>query len=128
MTTGTAVARGGVQTPERSLQQRRDALKRANEIRSLRAATKVKLKFGQMDVRAVILSEDPSFETWQVFDLLLALPSVGRVKANSVLRRHGISPSKTVGGLTLRQRGELLEAVRPWARGVRRADESLLLP
>lgn len=114
-----AAARGEM-VPGRSLEQRLEALRKANEVRSYRAQVKVDLKAGQMDVRAVILSEHPHFQTWQVFDLLLALPHVGRVKANAVLRKHHISPSKTVGGLTLRQRKELLEAVAPWARGVRR--------
>lgn len=116
---GALAVRDARVVPERSLEQRLSALEKANAIRSKRARVKVELKVGQMDVRAVIMSEDPSFRTWQVFDLLMAIPHVGRVKANAVLRHHQISPSKTLGGLTLRQRRELLLALAPWARGRR---------
>lgn len=99
-------------TPERSLQQRLDALVRANEVRTFRARTKADLKSGRTSPTAVILSDDPRFETWKVFDLLMSLPRIGRQKANRMMLRERISPSKTVGGLSERQRASLLELVR----------------
>ncbi len=39
--------------------------------------------------------------------MLLALPKVGRVKATKTLDSCRVSPSKTFGGLTDRQRAEL---------------------
>ncbi len=42
------------QTPQRSLDQRLDALRRANEIRSLRAQLKKELKSGALSVEKVI--------------------------------------------------------------------------
>jgi hypothetical protein len=46
--------------------------------------------------------------TMKVFDVLLAMPKTGRVKANKILRRCNVSPSKTLAGLSERQRLELL--------------------
>jgi hypothetical protein len=46
--------------------------------------------------------------TAKVFDMLLAVPKLGRVRATRFLNQCRISQSKTVGGLTERQRSELL--------------------
>ena len=47
--------------------------------------------------------------TAKVLDLVLAVPKYGRVKANKILERCRVSSSKTVNGLTPRQRKELLD-------------------
>jgi hypothetical protein len=47
--------------------------------------------------------------TAKVLDLVLAVPKYGRVKANKLLERCRVSSSKTVNGLTPRQRKELLD-------------------
>jgi hypothetical protein len=100
-------------TPERSLQQRLDSLRKANGIRSDRAQLKRDLKAGRK--RAVDLLIDPPewLATMKVFDLLLAVPKYGRVKASKALSRARISPSKTIGGMTRRQRAELVAATWP---------------
>ena len=101
-----------VSAPERSLVQRMDALERANEIRTRRAQLKRDLKAGRVTVYDVLL-EPPSFvETAKVFDMLLAVPKYGRVKVNKVLVSCRISPSKTIGGLSQRQRTELVSMLR----------------
>ena len=51
-------------------------------------------------------------ETAKVFDLLLAVPKYGRVKVNKILSQCRISPSKTIGGLSERQRRELVALMR----------------
>jgi hypothetical protein len=97
------------QTPERSQQQRMDALRRANDIRSERARLKESLRTGDLTITDV-LSDPPScVHTAKVLDLLLAVPKYGRVKANRLLERCRVSPAKTVNGLTPRQRKELLD-------------------
>lgn len=97
------------QTPERTQQQRMEALRRANEIRSERARLKEDLRTGQL-VIANVLSDPPAcVHTAKVLDLLLAVPKYGRVKANRVLERCRVSPARTVNGLTPRQRKELLD-------------------
>jgi hypothetical protein len=96
------------QAPVRSLDQRMEALKRANDIRVRRARLKKDLKDGSMHIEA-ILDDPPEYvETAKVFDILMAVPKFGRVKAARFLNQCRISQSKTVGGLSDRQRTELI--------------------
>jgi hypothetical protein len=95
--------------PVRSLDQRMDALQRANDVRVKRAKLKKDLKDGRARIEA-ILSDPPAFvETAKVIDILMAVPKFGRVKAARFLNTCRISQSKTVGGLSDRQRTELIE-------------------
>jgi hypothetical protein len=85
-----------------------DALRRANEIRVRRAQLKKDLKDGRVRVEEV-LSRPPDYvETAKVLDILMAVPKFGRVKAARFLNQCRISQSKTVGGLSERQRTELI--------------------
>ncbi|HXW59734.1 MAG TPA: integration host factor, actinobacterial type [Solirubrobacteraceae bacterium] len=94
--------------PQRSLNQRMDALARANEIRVKRAQLKRDLKAGRRSIHQLLLDPPEYVETAKVFDMLLAVPKYGRVKVNKILAHCRIAPSKTVGGLSERQRGELV--------------------
>jgi hypothetical protein len=94
--------------PNRTLQQRRDALERANEIRSYRAQLKRDVKAGEVMVPGLLLQVPPELETMRIQELLRAIPRWGRVKTDRTLRRWAISPSKTVGGLSDRQRAVLV--------------------
>ena len=98
--------------PERSLTQRLDALERANEVRTKRAKLKRDLKGGRESIHTLLLDPPDFVETAKVFDMLLAVPKYGRVKTNKVLTQCRISPSKTIGGLSQRQRDELVEPLR----------------
>ncbi len=98
--------------PERSFTQRMDALRRANEIRTQRARLKRELKAGRAQIQALLLDPPEYLLTAKVFDLLLAVPKYGRVKANRILTQCRISPSKTIGGLSERQRNELVSLLR----------------
>ena len=97
------------QTPERSLDQRMDALRRANDIRSQRAKLKKDLKSGQVTIQRIIASPPDYVLTAKVFDMLMAVPKYGKVKATKFLNHCRISQGKTMGGLSERQRNELLE-------------------
>ena len=94
--------------PERSLVQRMDALQRANEIRTRRAQLKRDLKGGRVSIHDLLLNPPDYLETAKVFDMLLAVPKYGRVKVNKILAHCRIAPSKTIGGLSERQRSELI--------------------
>lgn len=100
------------QTPERSLDQRMDALRRANQIRSLRAQVKKDLKTGAISVDGVIESPPEYVLTAKVFDIIVAAPKYGKVKATRLLNQCRISQGKTLGGLSERQRCELVELLR----------------
>jgi len=89
-----------------------DALKRANEIRTQRARLKRDLKAGRAQIQTLLLDPPEYLLTAKVFDLLLAVPKYGRVKANRILTQCRISPSKTIGGLSERQRNELVSYLR----------------
>ncbi len=104
------------EAPERSTLQRMEALERANLIRSQRAQLKRDLRGGKVTIDGLLESPPEYLETAKVFDLLLAVPKYGRVKANKVLQQIRISPSKTVGGLSDRQRGELVVLLRSRSR------------
>src|SRR4051794_28894847 len=101
-------AKPTVAAPERSLHQRMEALQRANEIRARRAQLKRDLKAGRQSIHALLLEPPEYVETAKVFDMLLAVPKYGRVKVNKILAHCRIAPSKTIGGLSERQRSELI--------------------
>jgi hypothetical protein len=96
-------------TPGRSLDQRLNALSKANEVRAIRAQLKRDLKAGRLSISALLLDPPQYLETAKVFDMVLALPKVGRVKATKILNSCRVSPSKTFGGLSARQRAELAD-------------------
>lgn len=100
-----------IEAPPRSREQRMTALNRANVIRTTRADWKKAVKRRQTDPLTVLLDPPAEFETMKVFDLLIAAPKVGRVKANRILMLVRVSPSKTLGGLSQRQRAELAAMV-----------------
>jgi hypothetical protein len=85
-----------------------EALKRANEIRVRRAQLKKDLKDGRLQIEEVLRDPPEYVGTAKVFDILMAVPKFGRVKAARFLNQCRISQSKTVGGLSERQRSELL--------------------
>ena len=105
----SATARQFNSAPERSLDQRMDALARANEVRSRRATLKAELKSGDVSVRDVLLNPPDFMLTAKVIDLLMAAPKRGRVKSTRIMEQCRISASKTVGGLSERQRAALLD-------------------
>jgi len=99
-------------TPERSLAQRQEALKRANDIRTRRARLKRDLKAGRIRIDGLLLNPPDCLQTAKVSDVLLRVPKYGRVKVNRALTYCRISPSKTIGGLSERQRKELVAYFR----------------
>lgn len=92
--------------PGRSLAQRLAALEEANRIRTKRAALKRDVKAGRLSLLDLMMDADCA--SMKLIDALLALPKVGRVKADKAVKVSRISPSKTLGGMTDRQRRDLL--------------------
>ena len=109
---GSTVKTSSLAAPERSLDQRMEALRRANDIRTARAKLKKDLKAGRVSIHKILLDPPEYLLTAKVFDMLLAVPKYGRVKANRILNQCRISPSKTIGGLSQRQRTELIGLLR----------------
>jgi len=98
--------------PERSLIQRMDALGKANQVRTERAKVKRELKAGRLKIHDLLSDPPACIESAKAFDMLLAVPKYGRVKVTKVLGICRISPSKTIGGLSQRQREELVKLLR----------------
>ena len=85
-----------------------EALSKASEVRSRRAALKADLKHGRVKMEDVLADPPEYLLTAKVADLLMAAPKCGRIKSARIMDLCRISPSKTVGGLSERQRQELL--------------------
>jgi hypothetical protein len=97
-------------TFERTLAQRLEALAHANEIRTARARLKKRIGPGSNGLTASqIIADPPEYtDTMKVYELLMAIPKWGRTKALNAMRGVDIATGKTVGGLSPRQRRELL--------------------
>ena len=61
-----------------------------------------------MQIESILLDPPEFVSTAKVFDMLMAVPKFGRVKAARFLNQARISQAKTVGGLSERQRAELV--------------------
>lgn len=97
--------------PARTVEQRMEALRNANRIRSRRAELKRDLKARRVQLVPLLLDPPEWLLAAKVYELLLATPKIGRVKANKLLSIVRISPAKTIGGMSDRQRGELARLV-----------------
>lgn len=94
--------------PLRTSQQRQAALNRANQIRVDRALMKRAIKGRHLSALEV-LEDPPDYAlTMKLAALLLAVPKFGTVKARRVMHVCRISDAKTVGGLSDRQRREVV--------------------
>ncbi len=98
--------------PERTHDQRMRALRKANDIRTARAQLKRDLKAGKARIETLLLDPPEYVMSAKAIDMILAVPKYGRVKANRILSYCRISPSKTIGGLSERQRAELVVQLR----------------
>jgi S13-like protein len=104
--------RGGVAiaaVSTRSLERRVIALSQANHVRSARAKLKQDLRAGKVRLEQILATPADYLASAELFDLLVAVPKIGPVKASRLLTVARISPSKTVGDLSERQRAHLIE-------------------
>jgi len=109
-----------VQAPARSREQRLRALAAANQVRSLRAALKADLHEGRVSLPSVLTSPPDFARSAKVSSLLEATPGCGPVKAAKIMDRCRIASSKTVAGLSERQRTELIASAGIGRQGQKR--------
>src|SRR5579862_6115537 len=81
MPTTATKAQAHAHAPLRSLDQRMDALKRANDVRVKRAKLKKDLKDGKVRIEQILGNPPEYVSTAKVIDILMAVPKFGRVKA-----------------------------------------------
>lgn len=95
-----------VLTPEEKL----NALKKAQEMRSRRAEVRAKLKKGTLTLREVLeQTDDEVISRMRVSYLLQSLPQVGKITSEKLMREIGINENRRVQGLGKRQKEQLLE-------------------
>jgi hypothetical protein len=102
----------GAGVPGRSREQRLRALAQANEVRTARAKLKRELASGKIELVQILADPPACVRTARIRDVLLVVPKIGSVRAGRILAQCRIAHSKTLGGLTDRQRGELINLFR----------------
>jgi hypothetical protein len=78
-------------------------------VRSRRAELKRELRAGKIRLEQILATPADYLASAEVFDLLVAVPKIGPVKAGRLLTVARINPAKTIGELTERQRTHLIE-------------------
>ncbi len=79
--------------------------------RKERSRIKSQLKDGSLSMREILESEENAARRMRVIELLTALPQIGPLRAQNLMERVGISPTRRIAGLGVRQRRELLNLV-----------------
>ncbi len=94
-------------TPE----ERQAALKKAAAARQVRAQVKKELREGETSLATVISRavEDEAIGRMRVIDVVKTLPSVGEIRAKTIMERLGIAESRRLRGLGVHQ-AEALKA------------------
>jgi hypothetical protein len=98
-----------VALPPLTPEQRAAALAKAAEARRARADLKSKLKHAGLSLEALLDmgASDEAIGKMKVSALLEAMPGVGKVRAQKIMERLEISPSRRVRGLGAKQRAAL---------------------
>jgi hypothetical protein len=100
-----------VSLPSLTPEDRAAALEKAALARKQRADLKARLKKAETTLAAVLelAEEDEVVGKMKVSAVLESLPGVGRVRAERIRERLGISPTRRLRGLGAKQRAALLE-------------------
>ncbi len=97
--------------PQLTSEQRQQALLKAAASRKRRSEVKIKIKSGEFSVDTVleIAKTDDAIAKMRVKELLESLSGVGRVRAQSLMERLDISPTRRIQGLGRLQIKQLRE-------------------
>ena len=96
--------------PQLSEEARKEALKKAAEARTARAALRQKVKTGELSIADVLAkADDPVVAKIKVSALIESLPGYGKAKVAKLMDELGISETRRVKGLGARQRAALIE-------------------
>ena len=107
--------------PKLSPGERAAANSAAIAARQVRAAAKKSLGNGEISIFDLINSVDPAIRKMRVRELLESVPGVGKLRAEAIMERAKISPTRRIAGLGANQvsalRGELSVSKIDPARG-----------
>jgi len=97
--------------PELTSEQRQQALLKAAASRKRRSEVKIKIKSGEFSVDTILemAKTDDAVAKMRVKELLESLSGVGRVRAQSLMERLDISPTRRIQGLGRLQIKQLRE-------------------
>jgi hypothetical protein len=99
-----------VALPKLSLDEKKKALKKAQEVRSKRAKIRQNLKAGKTTIREVLDNiNDDVIAKMRVVYLLESLPRIGKVKTKKIMTDIGIDETRRIQGLGNRQKQALIE-------------------
>ncbi|WP_346845387.1 integration host factor, actinobacterial type [uncultured Rothia sp.] len=92
-------------------EERALARQKAKQARTARAEVKESLKNREITVSVVLerAESEEALSRLKVTDMLMALPSIGEVRADSILRELNIAQSRRLRGLGIHQRRALIE-------------------
>jgi guanylate kinase len=87
--------------PKISAEERSAALAKAKESRQLRAIAKSKIKSGELSISDVFhqAQSDPVIAKMRVSEMLASINGVGKIRANLIMERLKISPTRRIQGL-----------------------------
>ena len=95
--------------PQLTDEQRKAALEKAAQARHERAELREKIKSGKVSLAEVLDSDDPIANRMKVSALIESVPGFGVAKTVKLMEELGISESRRVQGLGVRQREQLIE-------------------
>ena len=97
--------------PSLDPEERRRNAELAIAARRERSKIKSALKEGSLSLREIFDSSSAAAQRMRVIELLTSLPQMGPLRAESLMEKVGISRTRRIAGLGVRQRRELLTLV-----------------
>lgn len=94
--------------PVLSLDEKKEALQKAQQMRKKRSELRNALKKGEISLADVLFSDDEVTSRMRVSYLLRSLPRIGKVKAQKIMQEIGIDEARRIQGLGKRQKEALI--------------------
>lgn len=98
--------------PKLTTEQRIAALEKAAASRKIRAAFKNEIKLRKRNWTDAFSASEEAIKKMRVKELLLSLPGFGEIRANAVIEKAGISPTRRVQGVGKSQYESLLKILK----------------
>jgi type II secretory pathway predicted ATPase ExeA len=96
--------------PKLTIEEKKQALKKAQQVRSQRAKIRQELKAGKTTIRKVLENIDSDVVAkMRVAYLLESLPRIGKVRTRKIMNDIGIDETRRIQGLGNRQKQALIE-------------------
>ncbi|MGE5557958.1 MAG: integration host factor, actinobacterial type [Bacillota bacterium] len=96
--------------PKLSLDEKREALKKAQEMRARRARIRQDLKAGKTSIPEILKKDsDAVIGKMRVSYLLESVPKIGKIRSKKIMGEIGIDETRRIQGLGNRQKQALLK-------------------